>query len=1583
MISRINKKTKQGLFKTLVTALVLMSLFISSFQGNNNNRSLNYPDNKFKSTSSPFIDANLQVELERGYKNEQIKAWFLFQDDNDKTTWLQCHDLINYENHDINHGILITDTKNTIYNLLYLDQSSVLIKSAWLEREIQTGIRDFRSSEFINKNNAPSEPSSISWLNISKFRAEKNLDGRGTIIGLLSTGIGFHEDLKHVYNSSGDAVSIKVIANVSFVDWDPLYVDVNGEGTFLAGIIAGTGNASGGQFVGIAPGAQLINAKCVDFMGITLWQWAISGIEFSYSHGADIIVAGWNIIGYPGDPLTTAIDEITKKGVLVISATGDLGPSYMTINTPGMASSAVTAGAINTTENGDITLANFSSRGSTLELKGKPDLLAPGVNITSCLTDLNFSGMISYETLPINVTPSFGQTLPSNPNYTTASTTGAAAAFVAGVASLLIQDFKFARPEIIKDALIRTAHDLNLNSNAQGAGITDIFSAWNYLKEHQSRMPESRSFTPAMPYAGFIPNYEFGATSNKTSLYFISNYGTVNFFTHLVQNITTVPDRNFTHLLQGMFGLYHDDKFSFMMMDDVYREMHITHYGNFSRALSIINHQDKLLIIITAETWRDSLETMRLKFNIINMGNETINNLSIHSWWKADLNVSDDFNTIGMNESGGYLTSQDILYVNDTTNDTQSENSSFFMFKASSHSAGHAIGGLSDTMAWIQNDNLTFNGSQSNDSIDNTTLAAKYTLASALHPGENVSINFSIGCGLNFTTLANMTNFTLSGYDEPEIRDISVVKVEHYRMYEVNKIITTSAIIINTGNAVVNDTQVILSINRVLENSTESHLETWNAGDLEPLKILRYKTTFVSTYEGMYSLSWMAADQQTIQNILFNVESLGDINLNDINFTDFNITEINWQNLTWSNGSIGSTFLGNGSEANPLDNIFLRDIFIYTPDKMFIHENTLMEDLSLTTPRPYAGFTPRNPISAPMKPEFIGDYALVNITLYSSVTLTNLTVDIEGNASVSIVENMDDLASMMKGNNANTPSLPTNATTGMTLLLFIDASLLKFPMNGTYISTLTFNSDQGFIDKVIINYTIDYPRAKILFDTQHNDLLNILTGDQRDMIMGSYYQMYEDLKRFNYDVDEYIIFNNYTEMDIEGMNLFNFYDAIIIADPEIEFAPEEIDILLEYYNSGGKIIILGDADGGTGSFMSSFGNNESGSMSGDFSSFDNLDIGNNMSFDYDFNSIKKLISGAGILPDGCNISGLSNLINIFGFHFNQSTFNKTMISNFNTSHPITENFTNASIDIDGYTTFYISGNFSENTPLAWDADGNLVAAINENKSTGGAVVLISDSNFVDAYHLESSNNSDFIADIARYLLKNELSININLSRPSIHLGENLFIEAEIDAKYNNINPENLISIVAFVHLETGEKVMSQFLHTEDDYFVTFLISDGLDLMGYFFPPLNYTGTYYIVAIFNDPSVTGLYHEMTFQVLPRLNNTGTEWQPPILQVYLEGLIIVSATTSLIVLIYFNARRKQEQSMSVPELDEKMVQNIENVFMELQSRITIVSEEILYSKSDDFKTRIKNIKDKINLLNKSIKKMKKYEKHMSRF
>ena len=79
------------------------------------------------------------------------------------------------------------------------------------------------------------------------------LTGRGVGIAMLDTGIFPHIDLDH-----------RIICFRDFLYGRKQPYDDNGHGTHTAGIAAGSGIGSNGQYPGVAPGSQLIALKVLE-----------------------------------------------------------------------------------------------------------------------------------------------------------------------------------------------------------------------------------------------------------------------------------------------------------------------------------------------------------------------------------------------------------------------------------------------------------------------------------------------------------------------------------------------------------------------------------------------------------------------------------------------------------------------------------------------------------------------------------------------------------------------------------------------------------------------------------------------------------------------------------------------------------------------------------------------------------------------------------------------------------------------------------------------------------------------------------------------------------------------------------------------------------------------------------------------------------------------------------------------------------------------------------------------------------------------------------------------------------------------
>ncbi len=145
---------------------------------------------------------------------------------------------------------------------------------------------------------------------------DEGIDGSGIVVAVLDTGIDKnHPDL---YG--------KVIAEKNFVDDGMTADDQNGHGTHCAGIIAGTGEASGGMYKGVAPGALLMNARILDIEGMGELSDMIAGIEWAVDNGADVIsisVGGPTPGNVQSKPECMTVDAAMDAGVVVCIAAGN------------------------------------------------------------------------------------------------------------------------------------------------------------------------------------------------------------------------------------------------------------------------------------------------------------------------------------------------------------------------------------------------------------------------------------------------------------------------------------------------------------------------------------------------------------------------------------------------------------------------------------------------------------------------------------------------------------------------------------------------------------------------------------------------------------------------------------------------------------------------------------------------------------------------------------------------------------------------------------------------------------------------------------------------------------------------------------------------------------------------------------------------------------------------------------------------------------------------------------------------------------------------------------------------------------
>ncbi|MCB5165848.1 S8 family peptidase [Streptomyces bambusae] len=267
--------------------------------------------------------------------------------------------------------------------------------------------------------------------------------GKGVKVAVLDTGVDqTHPDLKGLevaqknFSDSGDS-------NDRF-----------GHGTHVASIVAGSGAKSAGRRKGVAPGVRLLDGKVLGDDGWGTDSSIVGGMQWAVDQGAKVVnmsLGGGDEAAV--DPKEAAIARLSGKALFVVSA-GNAGDEPGTIASPGSSPAALTVGAVDKQDR----LADFSSRGPTAAGVSKPDITAPGVDISAAASTQG--------------------TPPDTTGYVAMSGTSMAAPHVAGSAALVLQQHPTWSGARVKALLTGSAKPrAGLGPHQQGAGRVDLVRA--------------------------------------------------------------------------------------------------------------------------------------------------------------------------------------------------------------------------------------------------------------------------------------------------------------------------------------------------------------------------------------------------------------------------------------------------------------------------------------------------------------------------------------------------------------------------------------------------------------------------------------------------------------------------------------------------------------------------------------------------------------------------------------------------------------------------------------------------------------------------------------------------------------------------------------------------------------------------------------------------------------------------------------------------------------------------------------------------------------------------------------------------
>ncbi|RXJ00349.1 peptidase S8 [Anaerobacillus alkaliphilus] len=315
------------------------------------------------------------------------------------------------------------------------------------------------------------------------------VSGKGIGVVINDSGVdGTHDDHRFgdnlVQNVMGttNLNALSGLLPVTYVE-NVINTDTNsGHGTHVAGTVGGTGAKSGGKYEGVAPGANLIGYGSGGALfildGIGGFDYAITN---QAKYGIRVITNSWGSSGNfnPDHPINIASKKAYDRGIVVLFAAGNEGPSENTHNPYAKAPWVISVGA----GVKDGSLANFSSRGTkgvggTFTIDGKewtwkdePTITAPGVDIISTRVIAPLSALSADKDLELI-------DLAYLPYYTSMSGTSMATPHVAGIVALMLEANPLLSPAEVKDILQRTATNMpGREAWEVGAGYVNAYAA--------------------------------------------------------------------------------------------------------------------------------------------------------------------------------------------------------------------------------------------------------------------------------------------------------------------------------------------------------------------------------------------------------------------------------------------------------------------------------------------------------------------------------------------------------------------------------------------------------------------------------------------------------------------------------------------------------------------------------------------------------------------------------------------------------------------------------------------------------------------------------------------------------------------------------------------------------------------------------------------------------------------------------------------------------------------------------------------------------------------------------------------------
>eukprot|EP00008_Paramoeba_atlantica_P013188 CAMPEP_0201477864 /NCGR_PEP_ID=MMETSP0151_2-20130828/2812_1 /ASSEMBLY_ACC=CAM_ASM_000257 /TAXON_ID=200890 /ORGANISM="Paramoeba atlantica, Strain 621/1 / CCAP 1560/9" /LENGTH=858 /DNA_ID=CAMNT_0047858729 /DNA_START=531 /DNA_END=3107 /DNA_ORIENTATION=- len=288
---------------------------------------------------------------------------------------------------------------------------------------------------------------------------DRSYSGENIKVAIFDTGLG--ENHPHFRN---------VRLRTDWTDEENLD-DILGHGTFVTGVIASNDE----ECPGFAPDADLFIFRVFTKERVSYTSWFLDAFNYAIHLGIDVLNLSIGGPDFMDLPFIEKVWEMSANNIIVISAIGNDGPVYGTLNNPADQLDVIGVGGIQFNE----LVSQFSSRGmTTWELprgygRVKPDIVAYAQTVSGSR---------------------------STSGCRTLSGTSVASPVVAGVVTLLASSVdaderhRIVNPASMKQALIEGSDRVVANNiYEQGLGKVNLLRSFEILQNYSPRA----SFVPS------------------------------------------------------------------------------------------------------------------------------------------------------------------------------------------------------------------------------------------------------------------------------------------------------------------------------------------------------------------------------------------------------------------------------------------------------------------------------------------------------------------------------------------------------------------------------------------------------------------------------------------------------------------------------------------------------------------------------------------------------------------------------------------------------------------------------------------------------------------------------------------------------------------------------------------------------------------------------------------------------------------------------------------------------------------------------------------------------------------------------